>query len=779
MQSIEQLAEQPAGSVRLTEQQCQVVAHPSGHARVMAVAGSGKTTTLVHRVMHLLSQGFHPRRVLVLMYNRSARDDFSAKLSRISREQHNQNNRLPDIRTFHSIGHRLCESLCQWGVLKKRTLIQEGWPYERLVRQGIIQALGNVDEQARRKALDKDHLEAFLQFVERVKSDLIPATEQFEQLDLPTEQKYFIEAFNQLEQIMADQGVMSFSDLIYRPVMAIQAQPELEQRISNHLEQVIVDEYQDINSIQQFLLSVLAGQRAQVMVVGDVDQCIYEWRGAKPEFMLGRFEQQFEGSQTYALSYSFRYGHTLALSANHLISENRLREPQLCLATPDHADTQITHFKRISGLIEPLKDITSQQGVESCAVLVRSWALSVPLQLIFLQQNIPFRLMQQGHFVFNQPLVTQFLAYLELSLLPANQSIPAETLGHCLSFPPLFLSQQEQQSIVRYVELNGLDPEAITKAVNLKPYGIKRLKKRLKLLLQLQSSSEQQPVGPLALKVLQETDAYDLIERAAATRDQSEERKRTLQALVNYIRQQRLSVQQLLEQIQAQKISGASLTSDRGLMISTVHGAKGLEWDNVILAGLTEGSFPCYQNLGDFNVKDEESERRLFYVALTRAKKQLFLISDNGLSEENKKKASRFINEMALDDCLKTLHCLKSDLPQESLLVAKPTIVNDYLLANGITVNVEALSVKSRAVKSRAVKSKAVKSSANQSFVTDLGLQSKSSIRFKVGDHIEHDIFGRGILTEVNQNKGTRIKVDFGLEGIRVLLAEQAPIKLL
>ena len=111
--------------LHLTDQQKCVVHHRNEHARVMAVAGSGKTTTLVHRVLFLLSQGFEPRRVLVLMYNRSAREDFATKLEReLSRQQVNYPR--PDIRTFHSIGHKLCESMVRWGVLKRRQLVREG-----------------------------------------------------------------------------------------------------------------------------------------------------------------------------------------------------------------------------------------------------------------------------------------------------------------------------------------------------------------------------------------------------------------------------------------------------------------------------------------------------------------------------------------------------------------------------------------------------------------------------------------------------------------------------
>lgn len=749
--------------LHLTPQQQRVVHHGNEHARVMAVAGSGKTTTLVHRVLFLLSQGYEPRRVLVLMYNRSARVDFEAKLQREYQCQQVHYPK-PDIRTFHSIGHKLCESMVRWGVLQPRQLVREGWPYEKLVRQGINQALPNADQATRRKALDKDHLEAFMQFAERVKADLETPKDQFRLLGLPDDQRYFIEAFEQLEQIMAREGVMTFSDLLYRPAMAILAQPELETRISNHLDHVIVDEYQDINSIQQFLLSILAGERARVMVVGDVDQCIYEWRGARPEFMLRDFALQFQQPVSYPLSYSFRYGATLALAANHLIGRNKNRDAGLCLATPDHADTQVQVLSELNQLVSQIQPVLEQSGAANIAVLVRSWALSVPVQLVFLQQQIPFRLHQQGHFVFNQPLVSQFLAYLQLAAGEANAEIGAEALGQMLSFPPLFLSQGEQQGIQQQVQHHGLSPDSIISGMDLKPYTAKRLKKRLELLLELQRQPADQPVGPLAIRVLQETDAYDLIDKAAATKDQAQERKQTLQALVNYIRQQRMSVSQLLNHIEQQKQSGASQSHhDDVITITTVHGAKGLEWPHVILAGLTEGSFPCYQNITDFDEKAEEGERRLFYVAMTRARETLWLLTDHGLSEERKKRASRFVAEMNLEDCRLVAGRLKSDeADDKALKVENVGLIRQYLSASGL----EGIQVGSRPVEKKDRPAKAKRLASKASHTTF----------YRIGDLIEHEVFGRGELTHIEPGAQTRITVRFD-QGSKVLLAERAPIK--
>ncbi len=126
-----------AGRSALTQEQRAVVGHAGGHARVAAVAGAGKTTTLVRRVLHLLASGESPRRLLVLMFNRAARDDFRDKLAR----QAPAGVALPEVRTFHSIGHRLTQSLTRWGFLPPRQLLQADWQHERLLRQAVAQSL--------------------------------------------------------------------------------------------------------------------------------------------------------------------------------------------------------------------------------------------------------------------------------------------------------------------------------------------------------------------------------------------------------------------------------------------------------------------------------------------------------------------------------------------------------------------------------------------------------------------------------------------------------------
>ena len=146
---------------------------------------------------------------------------------------------------------------------------------------------------------------------------------------------------SRLMGLLEAEGVMTYADLLYRPLQALEAEPVLRQRVEGFLDHVIVDEYQDINTVQQRLLAVLAGPDASVMAEGDANQCIYERRGARPDTMLENFTATFGTATDYPLSTTFRHGHALALTANHAIMANQRRPDQLCLAAAQNPKTQV------------------------------------------------------------------------------------------------------------------------------------------------------------------------------------------------------------------------------------------------------------------------------------------------------------------------------------------------------------------------------------------------------------------------------------------------------
>jgi DNA helicase-2/ATP-dependent DNA helicase PcrA len=728
--------------VKLTAEQQAVVHHREGHARVAAVAGAGKTTTMAARVLHLLGSGVSPKRMLVLMFNRSAKDDFQRRLASMAPA----GQPLPDVRTFHSLGHRLTQSLCRWGALAPRRLLSAEWQMERLLRQASLNVLaGQVDR--RDAALEGDRLEALAHFCGLVKAEMLPAAALYERLNYEPDTDYFPTAFEEAERLLHAEGVMTYADLLYRPLQALEADATLRKRVEGFLDHVIVDEYQDINTVQQRLLAVLAGPSANVMAVGDANQCIYEWRGARPDTMLENFTATFGKATDYPLSMTFRHGHALALTANHAIMANQRRPDQLCLAEAGNPDTRITVGQGSRLLLDALMDWQAQgRALSDASLLVRSWALSVPFQLALLQAGIPFRLLREDRFVFRLPLVQALAGYLKLSRRPELLHDP-EQLLLLLSQPTPFVARERLQRLAYQLATTQQWPERHEPVLAaLKPLQRRTLKKRWELLCELPKLNVWPPAKLLG-HVVEAIDAEKTLKRAAARRDKGEEDVRLLDVLI----EQAESVQDpdaFIELLERPVENQAG-----GVLVSTVHGAKGLEWPLVAVAGVNEEDFPHYSRDNPLNDERLEEERRLFYVAITRAKEQLLVLHDGGAH-----RPSRFIAESAWQDGMRVAACLANQqAPDTPLEVQSPSLVARYLERVGrADIALAAPQVK--------------ESSA--------GYQAGS--HYYPGQRLLHAVFGEGEVAAVEGNPSDPvIDVRFVQAGRRRLIARRAPIEVM
>lgn len=648
--------------MQLTSEQLAVVHHQEGHARVRAVAGSGKTTTLVARVIHLLRQGVNPKRMLVVMYNKAAQEDFTAKL--IAQAQHlaqtkNLRLNLPQIRTFHSLGYKLSQSLTNWGVLPARQLIQADWQLDKFTRQALAQ-LAQTQNTKLEPWLEEDLLAEFKSFCTLVKSGLASADIVFEELSNPKNgqenRSHFIAAFHQLEEVLADNRVKVFDDLIWQPAKLLATQPDIKQRLQGYLSYLIVDEYQDINPAQQSLIKALAGE-AEIMVVGDVDQCIYEWRGAKPEYMLHKLETDFSPLTDYPLSHTFRFGHNLALAANLAINHNQNRPKQLTLA-PANKTTPIEVGSSSAWLLHQINKALHQlqeanQQPASAAILVRSWAQSLDLQLELLAANQPFNLSRPEHFIFQRNQIQAVLAYARLALnLHANPSVlnlplinsqqAANDFNQLLSFPTLYLNNADKQRLV--TSFTQGQEAFYTQLDQLTSSKQKRVAARLAVLANLSKHTLTAPSKFIAL-LLKLTKAESVLRKTSASKEVADEALRLLKGLASYAAASPAKqLEPWLVELEAAQAKGQLTNQPANLTLTTVHSAKGLEWDVLGIYALNEGDFPYNYGFGRLTQAELEAERRLFYVALTRAKQQLYLASSPNLGEP-----SRFLQEAEIN----------------------------------------------------------------------------------------------------------------------------------
>jgi DNA helicase-2/ATP-dependent DNA helicase PcrA len=767
--------------MNLTEEQQRIVNHSGGHARVSAVAGSGKTTTMVARVGHLLRQGAVADQLLVLMFNRSARDSFADSMAK---NLGGLGCPLPEVRTFHSLGLRLINSFTKRGALPAFRLVSEEYLLERLARQVV----NEIYKEENEGWPSGEEVEEFLTFLDRVKGTVLSAEKIWATSGLPVRYDYFVRAFDLFERVRREQKIRFYADLIHEPLMAMRADQALTAWVADRVEHIIVDEYQDINEAQQQLLKILAGRRAKVMVVGDVDQCIYEWRGAQPEYITSRFQKDFPGPVNYLLSYTFRYGHGLSLAANHLIANNRKRDRKLCISH------EVTPCTTISCVEEQDKFVGKEQSrqqhpvlavltewlgqgrtLADAVVLVRLFAQSVPVELALLEAGIAYRL-EGNNQVFDCPEILALTGYLQLVTGTfENDDLPTRTatLLAMLAQPHMGLKREELEVLARAIAERPLFAPQLLRdwgGRELPPFLRKRFVDTAENWRQLAMLPHSGMAAGLLKTIVDKLKLYDFYDTFSARSATAENRVKTCQAFINFAAGQQLSVPELLRKIAEFRAVGQS-REPGSLLITSVHRAKGLEWPLVILPGLEEGSFPFYRQQGDITVELED-ERRLFYVAMTRAIDQVVFIHPadsrfrRSLAQGCTKypgppaRASRFLYEANPGLSAELGKLLHGRRPEKKQVLGgqDKEIAEAYLKVVGGSVVL---------VASRNDQGQPERPSAKILDINDIA----------EGLRVWHAIFGAGTVTQIMDRKQGRLKVAFDEHGQTILLAGYAKLQ--
>ena len=758
-------------TMNLTDEQLHIINHSGRHARVSAVAGSGKTTTMVARVGHLLQQGVDASRIMVLMFNKSARDSFALAM-------HNRLSsfaaQLPEVRTFHSLGMRLVNSFTRRGALPGYNLVTEEYIQEKLARQVANEVYR--EEQENEGWLAGDEVEEFLAFIDLVKSTITGAAEVFKKIGLSSRYSYFIRAYELFEKVRKERKIRFYADLIHEPLVAMLEDNELAGWVTDRVDHIIVDEYQDINESQQQLLKILAGSRARVMVVGDVDQCIYEWRGARPEYITTRFQLDFPKPENYQLSYTFRYGHQLSLAANHLIAGNRKRDRKLCISHESNEKTVLICLEeqKKHPAVSIILDWRQQnRSLRDAVILVRLFAQSVPVELALLEAGIPYRLEGNAQ-VFDCPEVLALTGYLKLvlgTMADDDQQSRQQMLTAMLSQPHLGIKREEMALLVQSIAENphvAADLLRNWSNSELPPFIRKRFEETAANWRWLSDCSSAGRADALLKRIVERLKLYDFYHNFSARSATAENRIKTCQAFIDFAATQMLSVRQLLAKIAEFKKTGDEPTAE-ALLITSVHRSKGLEWPLVILPGLEEGSFPFYRER-EGKADDLEDERRLFYVAMTRAIEQVVCI--HPVDAEFKRcvakrcgkipgemvRASRFLYEANPGLSVSLGEMLCRDAGDRILSAEDTTIAQQYLEAVGAKVNLAEETKEEKAPAKATGKILEIHEIAE-------------------GLRVWHRIFGAGTVIAVKDRRQGRLTVLFEEHGEMILLATYAKLQ--
>ncbi len=444
-----------------TEEQLKVINHPIGlHAKVLAVAGSGKTTTMVERVKHLvLTENVNPGHIQVLMFNRMASDDFSYKLKNSGLPPGMQ----PSVNTFHSIALRIVQNAKNIGAIESD---YELWTEDKgeLYRNQVYAAFNQLRNEGKITSDVTMDRETALTAIDFWKGSLIKP----ENAGWKGKECYHL-VYGLMEGWRIDRKGMTFDDMILTAVDLLKQDTPLSRQWKGRFGHIIVDEYQDINYAQQKLVELLADGRADVMVVGDDDQTIYEWRGARPAYILGEFEAIFRDKllMTYTLSHSFRFGPMIAQYAENCITHNHSRKQKSLISfRPGQASyLRLIEIKpgQETNAAKDMADamtncVRETQDAEKVIVLARSYMQLGGLEQEMLRRGIPHRI-EGGTSLLERMEIKALRQYLEVASkldAPLNQA-PVTTFTNIVNYPKRFIRRADLDLAI--ADLCGPDAE--------------------------------------------------------------------------------------------------------------------------------------------------------------------------------------------------------------------------------------------------------------------------------------------------------------------------------
>ena len=732
----------------LNEPQRQAVTAPLGPLRVLAGAGSGKTRVLTRRIAWLLAvENASPWSVLAVTFTNKAAAEMRGRVEAML--EHPLGGLW--IGTFHGIAHRLLRQHWQEAGLPRGFQILDSDDQNRLIKR-LLRAM-HLDEK-------KWPPFQVAGFINRCKDEIQRPAQVVEDGN-PTQRRHR-ELYTLYQQECERAGLVDFGELLLRVYELWRDNPELLAHYRERFQHVLVDEFQDTNTVQYQWVRLLAGGVGDVFIVGDDDQCVYGWRGSKVE-NIQKFAADFPGTQTLRLEQNYRSTHTILKAANALIAHNAGRLGKN-LWTEDQAGEPIQIYNAFNEMdearfvAERIRQWLERGGRRrDAAILYRSNAQSRLFEETLIGMGLPYRIYGGLRF-FERAEVKDALAYLRLL---ANRdddasfervvNTPARAIGErtvqVLRETARRYEQSLWQAAARLLTEGGLTGRAAN-----------AVRGFLALIEELDRTSQHQPLPECVEQVIQGSGLLAMYEQAKA--DKGEIRVENLQELVNASRDFLRVADPVVVGIDPDApdwlnafLANAALESGQGqgsaqedcVQLMTLHMAKGLEFPLVFLVGLEEGLFPHSRSVVE--ARQLEEERRLAYVGVTRAQRQLVLCyaeRRTWYGQDHNPTPSRFISEIP-DELTQSVRAGAKRRPPAARTERLPADAVDAVLA------------------------------------TDSGSKVAPPPRVRLGQRVRHAQFGEGVVREVEgAGYHARARIDFpSAGGAKWLVVAYAKLDLL
>ena len=724
----------------LNDRQCEAVKHTEGPLLITAGAGSGKTKVLTCRIAHLLELGVAPYRILAITFTNKAAKEMKERVTNLVGAQADS----IWLSTFHSF----CAKLLRFEVdgfhgYTRNFTIYDSSDQLVLVKD-CLKKLNLDDKQFMPRSV--------LGTISSAKNVLMDAKAFAAKASDFYEQKV-ADVYALYQEKLRENNAVDFDDLLFLAVRLLQEKEDVREKYQSRFQYILVDEYQDTNHAQYALTKILAARWRNICVVGDADQSIYAWRGADIRNIID-FTRDYPDAASIKLEQNYRSTKTILHAANAVIDNNESR-PKKTLWTENPAGNKIIHYQAqtehdeadyIAGVIYNRHEI-SHEPYGDMAILFRTNAQSRVLEEKLMRYAIPYTMVGGTKF-YDRKEIKDVLAYLRLLYNPEDslsltriinvpkRNIGATTMEHVAAYA-------EEQGISLFEALSSTDEIPVTKRARTS------LENFAAMIFDLLNDIEGKDVLSLIETVIKQTGYGDMLDKEAEHDPQGESRKENVGEFLSVAKDYMDSnpdgnLQDFLENVALVSDVDDFESSDSKVTLMTLHAAKGLEFPVVFLTGLDEGLFPHSRTLLD--PAQVEEERRLAYVGITRAERQLYVT--NAITRIMYGRISAY-------------------MPSRFLAEIPPQLMEDYHRKSAMPQS-----------RTTAVPGKQRVSILTKPVASSLPKKHAVTDTFAKGDKVRHKIWGIGtVLDVIGEGPNMQMKIQFPTKGVRQVVVKYAPLE--
>lgn len=724
----------------LNDRQCEAVKHTEGPLLITAGAGSGKTKVLTCRIAHLLELGVAPYRILAITFTNKAAKEMKERVTNLVGAQADS----IWLSTFHSF----CAKLLRFeidgfhGYTRNFTIYDSS---DQLVLvKDCLKKLNLDDKQFTPRSV--------LGTISSAKNVLMDAKAFAAKASDFYEQKV-ADVYALYQEKLRENNAVDFDDLLFLAVRLLQENEEVREKYQSRFQYILVDEYQDTNHAQYALTKILAARWRNICVVGDADQSIYAWRGADIRNIID-FTRDYPDAASIKLEQNYRSTKTILHAANAVIDNNESR-PKKTLWTENPTGNKIIHYQAqtehdeadyIAGVIYNRHEI-SHEPYGDMAILFRTNAQSRVLEEKLMRYAIPYTMVGGTKF-YDRKEIKDVLAYLRLLYNPEDSL----SLTRIINVPKRNIGATTMEHVAAYAEAQGISLFEALSSTDEIPVT-KRAKASLEnfaaMIFDLLNDIEGKDVLSLIETVIKQTGYGDMLDKEAEHDPQGESRKENVGEFLSVAKGYMDSnpegnLQDFLENVALVSDVDDFESSDSKVTLMTLHAAKGLEFPVVFLTGLDEGLFPHSRTLMD--PAQVEEERRLAYVGITRAERQLYVT--NAVTRTMYGRISAY-------------------MPSRFLAEIPPQFMEDYHRKSAMPQS-----------RTTAVPGKQRVSILTKPVASSLPKKHAVTDTFAKGDKVRHKIWGIGtVLDVIGEGPNMQMKIQFPTKGVRQVVVKYAPLE--